>query len=113
MRKKKTTPDPTPETGVSVIEKTVPSTRIEKTIKLTIRGTEFELTFEEANKISDEIRTATGADGVAALKKMVEDSRKRRPVDDDIIIPQNPYPPFRPRPHPGHPYPWERPPIWY
>lgn len=91
MKKKSTAPD-----GVSIIEKEVPTTKIERTIKLTIKGQEFELTFAEASAIAAAIDRATGKaklDLAERLNKSLNDSISRIPRD-----------PYLPRPYSG-PYP--------
>lgn len=69
-----------PQDGASVIEREVPTTKIERTIKLTIKGQQFELTFAEANALAESIGNATGSGKEAqieSLKKALERSRDR------------------------------------
>lgn len=104
---------PTPANGVSVIEKEVPTTKIERTIRLSIKGQEFDLTFGEANEIAAEIHKATGAkneeDQIESLKKALERSRRdrdsiRNPYESPWIQPRPYYGPERPPTHtPSYP----------
>lgn len=99
MRKKT---NPTPATEVSVIEREVPATKIEKTIKLSIKGQEFELTFDEANAIAAAIDGATGRKPKQE-KGLLEDfqdalrrrDRQRIPFEPPFIQPRPYYGPDR------------------